>query len=172
VRSRALLAVGVLGLVLGAVVWRWARALYGYWGAVIALILFALSPNILAYTRLATPDIARAALLIAALFAWSRALHRQTLGALVVAGVVFGLALSTVFAALLLIPVFIFMAVGVSGHRGPLRIDRAGPLTRAVGALGRAPLGWLWSALAVLIVIGLLGGAVLAVAGVAILFLR
>lgn len=145
-----------LGLLLAAVVYRWAADLYGQWGGALALLLVALSPNILAYTRLATPDLPRAAFFVMALFAWSRYLHRGAAGWLLAAGVAFGLALAAGFAGLLLIPVFILAAVWVAGRRGPLPLGRPGT------ALARLPYGWLWTALAVLLVLAVLGGGVLA----------
>ncbi len=139
-----------LGLLLGALVWRWAADLYGRWGGTVALIITALSPNVLAFAGLATPDLPRALFFTAALFAWSRYLRRQTLGGLLLAAVVFGLALAGAFSSLLLIPVLIFTATWQAGRHDPLRLRGAGALSRLFDRLGGMPLGWLWSAVAVL----------------------
>lgn len=151
-----------LGLLLGALVWRWAADLYGRWGGTVALIITALSPNVLAFARLATPDLPRALFFVAALFAWSCYLRRQTLGGLLLAAVVFGLALAGAFSSLLLIPVLIFTATWHAGQNDPLRLRGAGALSRLFDRLGGAPLGWLWSAVAVL---GLTAAVSLLIAG-------
>ncbi len=43
-------------LALGWVVFVWSRRLYGTWGGILALTVFAFSPNLIAHARLITPD--------------------------------------------------------------------------------------------------------------------
>jgi hypothetical protein len=95
-----------LALLLGAVVWRWAKDLYGQHGAALALLLFAFSPNIIAHAGLATTDLGVAAFYVAALYAWVRFLRRRTPLRLLLAGILLGMALSAKFSALVLLPTF------------------------------------------------------------------
>ncbi|MCR4288284.1 MAG: glycosyltransferase family 39 protein, partial [Deltaproteobacteria bacterium] len=46
----------LLGALLGAYVFVWARELWGDWGAYLSLFLFVLSPDVLAHSSLATTD--------------------------------------------------------------------------------------------------------------------
>jgi 4-amino-4-deoxy-L-arabinose transferase-like glycosyltransferase len=150
-----------LGLLFGAVVWRWARDLYGPWAASLALALFALSPNVLAHTGLATTDLGVAAFYVATLYAWSRYLHKQSVRWLVVSGVLFGLAQSAKFSALLLIPTMGLMTLWFGWRAGAFKLKHAGGLSRAFERIGGWPLGWLWTALLALLLMGLLGAATL-----------
>ncbi|NDJ53321.1 MAG: phospholipid carrier-dependent glycosyltransferase, partial [Chloroflexi bacterium] len=67
-----------LGVLLGALLWRWAKEWYGPGGASLALALYALSPNLLAHTRLATTDLPVAAFYVATLYAWMRFLRQRS----------------------------------------------------------------------------------------------
>ena len=57
----------LLAVALGAVVYAWARGLWGAAGGAIALVLYAFSPTVLAHARLATADLYVTALLLIAL---------------------------------------------------------------------------------------------------------
>lgn len=92
-----------LAVLLGAVIWRWARDVNGPWGAAVALALAVLSPNLLAFARLATSDFAVAALFTMALFAWSRYARGPSPLKLISAGLLLGLALTAGFPAWLLL---------------------------------------------------------------------
>ncbi len=142
-----------VGMLLGALIWRWARESYGLWSGAIALGLFAFSPNILAHTRLATTDLGVAAFYVATLYTWTRFLHRRTTRWLVASGVLFGLAQAAKFSALLLLPTLGIMTLWIAwrtrsvAHQSPnwlMKIDRW-------------PLGWLWGALIALLLMGLIG---------------
>ncbi len=142
-----------LGLMLAALIWRWARELYGQRAATLALALMAFSPTILANSQLATTDLGVAAFYIAAVYAWARYLHRKTARWLLIAGVLFGLAQASKFSALLLIPTLGLMGLWAAFRHGSI-------LPRNVPALarrGEGRLGWLVSALISLLVVGLLG---------------
>ena len=109
-----------LALLLGAVVWRWARELYGWWAAVLALTLYASSPNVLAFAGLATPDLGTAALYIAALYTWGRLLISGRRRWFLLAALLLGLSLSISFVSLVLVPTFLLMALWAAGRRGRL----------------------------------------------------
>jgi hypothetical protein len=146
-----------LGLLLGAVVWRWAREDYGRWGAALALALYAFSPNVLAHTRLATTDLGVGAFYVMALYAWTRFLHRRTARWLITGGVMFGLAQASKYSALLLIPTLGVMTLWYAWRRGPLVLKGTGWPNRVFARLAARSPGWLWTALASLFLMGLVG---------------
>lgn len=104
-----------LGLLLAAVVGRWAGQMAAGWGlgrgavsaaGLIALGLVALDPNILAHTRLVTTDLGLAAGAALGGYTLWRFLRRPSLPAALVAGVGLGLLQNTKFTALLFLPLF------------------------------------------------------------------
>ncbi len=101
-RGRA--ATLVLSLLTGLLLFRWGRQLYGEGGALCALALYALSPNILAHARLVTVDLGFAALsLLAAHACWRCAAAPGRLRAAWM-GIAIGLALLAKHSALVLLP--------------------------------------------------------------------
>lgn len=146
-----------LGMLLGAVVWRWAWDVYGPWSAVLAQGLYAFSPNILAYTQLATPDLGVAAFYIVALYSWGRFLHRQRRYWLIISGIALGSALASGYTALLLIPTLVLMTLWYTWRRGPLIINN----NQLWVILSTWPLGRLWTGLAALLLVGAIGLGVL-----------
>lgn len=104
-----------LGLLLAAVVGRWARQMAAGWVAgrhaagaagLIALALVAFDPNILAHTRLVTTDLGLAAGAALAGYTLWRFLRRPSLSSALVAGLGLGLMQNTKFTALLFVPLF------------------------------------------------------------------
>lgn len=81
----------VLALVLGALVFGFARELYGERGGLLALALYVLSPNILAHARLGTQDIGMAMLLFASAWSFWRLLVEPAAGRLLLCGTLIGL---------------------------------------------------------------------------------
>ncbi len=92
-----------LMLLLGAITWRWARDIGGAWSALLALGLFAFSPNILAYGRLATLDLANATFWIGGLWCWSRYLLRRKTGRAAACAALLGLSIANGFPPLIAI---------------------------------------------------------------------
>jgi hypothetical protein len=82
----------VLALLLGVLVMEWARRLYGWRAALVAVFLFSFSPAMLAHGHLVTLDLAGALGFTATAFAIWRMLGRPTWGAALVAGAILGLA--------------------------------------------------------------------------------
>jgi hypothetical protein len=121
----ARLPIIMLGTLLGAFVFRWAREAYGLKAGLLAAGLYAFTPNLLAHTRLVTTDLAVTACTFIALYAFWRYL-RQPFGELRTrpsswrfwqAGLGFGLALAAKLSALLLIPVTGLLVLLESGRR-------------------------------------------------------
>ncbi len=94
----------LLGLLLGAVTARWAKDLFGWRGALVALALHALSPNLLAHSALATTDLPVAAFYVFTLYRWHRYSQTPTLPNALLTGLMLGCALAAKFNALLLLP--------------------------------------------------------------------
>ncbi len=101
----------LMSALLGVLLWRWSRQLYGETGGLVTLILSLFSPIILANSRLATPDIVLALTTAAALYFFHRYLLQPSLKRLLASGALLGLALLSKFTALLLIPTFLFVFV-------------------------------------------------------------
>ncbi len=94
-----------LGLVLSALVCRWAGELFGRWAGLAALFLCTFDPNILAHSSLITTDMAVTCLACAACYTFSRWLAQPTSGRLLLAGLTLGLAWGAKLSALILLPV-------------------------------------------------------------------
>jgi len=139
-----------LGLVLVALVFRWAGCRWGPWGGLVAAAFCALDPNILAHTRLSTTDLGGSCFIFLAAYALWRALRRpswlRTLGS----GLAFGLALSAKLSNLLFGPIFALAVLAdalVGGYGNPLYSGGRNRLSRVVRYLA------LW---AVTVLLGLL----------------
>jgi len=108
-RGRAMIA--LLGVVLGGLVFAWARRLVSPIGAWISLLLFAFSPTLLAHGALVTSDMAAALFFTAAVGAIWVVLHRLTpwtlLGGAALAAGVF----LSKFSAPVLVPIALVMAI-------------------------------------------------------------
>jgi len=97
-------AILALGMVLSALVCRWAGELFGRWGGLAALFIITFDPNILAHSGLVTTDLPVTCLTYAACYAFSRWLKRPTGGRLLLAGLTLGLAWGAKLSALILLP--------------------------------------------------------------------
>lgn len=97
-------AIPALGLLLAALVSRWAGELFGREAGLAALFLCTFEPNILAHSGLMTTDLAVTCTACGACYTFSRWLDRPTGARLLLAGVTLGLALGAKLSALLLLP--------------------------------------------------------------------
>jgi hypothetical protein len=96
-----------LSLLLGFFVFRWASELYGIESGLFSLLLYAFSPNILAHSRLATPDLGIACFMFLACYRLWKFGSRPSAGNLLLAGFTLGLALISKFSAVFLLPVYL-----------------------------------------------------------------
>ena len=146
------LPVVALGVLLGLLVWHWARRLYGEEAGLVALAGCAFCPSLIAHAHLATTDVAFALAATSALYLAQRWLESPSLPALLAAGGALGLAQLTKFSAVLLYPVLLALALAalVRGERFPPWPPRRG-----------AAAGGLTGSLASLALIGLVSLAVL-----------
>lgn len=124
----------LVGVLLGALIYRWAADLvrHGRKGwALLALTLFSFDPNMLAHAAVAATDLGAAAGIVGALFAfwrWARSAPDPRLGRALGAAVALGIALGTKNTALMLGPVAAVLLV------------RAWPRARATRYLAQAGL--------------------------------
>jgi hypothetical protein len=93
-----------LVVILGAVIYRWAKDIDGRVGGLLALTLFAYDPNILAHGRLISSDTVPTLLFTLCLFLYYRALRRRNLLYLLGAAAVLWLALLSKPTAPILLP--------------------------------------------------------------------
>ena len=128
----------LLGVLLGALVWRWAHALFGPWSGVLALALYSFCPNMLAHAHLVTTDVATGLGMFAATYCFWRYLTSPTRGRLLVAATVFGAAQLTKATALFLVPMFalILLVRAVRGVRRQRQTAGTG-WNETVATLGR-----------------------------------
>lgn len=142
------LPVVALGVLLGLLVWHWARRLHGEEGGLVALAGCAFCPSLIAHAHLATTDVACALAVAGALYLAQRWLERPRLPALLAAGAALGIAQLTKFSAVLLYPILLVLAAAAlaRGERFPLLRSRHGRSTAA-------DLAWSLASLAVLAVV-------------------
>jgi hypothetical protein len=106
----ARLPIILVGMLLGAILARWAREGGGRSAQGVVLFLFALSPNILASASLATTDLTITTAYAAVVFTWWRFWQRPTRGRWLWAALSLGLALGAKLTALLLLPITLLLA--------------------------------------------------------------
>jgi 4-amino-4-deoxy-L-arabinose transferase-like glycosyltransferase len=154
--GRAVMA--LFGVAVGAMVFAWARSLFGRAGAFVSLTLCVFCPNLLAHGGLITSDMAATAGFLAAMLAWWRLAHRITAGRVVLAGAALGALALAKFSAVMFLPMLAVMLV--------VRLARRAPLPVQLGAAPRSVRGWRQAAVlcaaggaAALIAIGLLWAA-------------
>src|SRR4029078_7131805 len=101
----------LLSCALGVVIFLFARDLFSKRVAVIAVLLFALEPTVLAHGRIVHTDMP--ALLVYLLFflVLRRYFHQRTIKRAIVLGLVSGIALTTKFSMIVLIPVLVILSI-------------------------------------------------------------
>jgi hypothetical protein len=112
-----MVAVGVL---LGGFVYAWSHALYGPRAAMLAVFLYAFCPNVLAHTRLITPDIAVSAFSFVTVYLLWRFLREGRLRHALAGGICLGLALLSKYSGALLVPVAVALMLLWRTARGPV----------------------------------------------------
>ncbi|HEB01515.1 MAG TPA: glycosyltransferase family 39 protein, partial [Candidatus Portnoybacteria bacterium] len=101
----------LLMLLLGFYIFKWTRELFGRSVALLVLFLYSLSPTIITHGRFVTTDLAVAAGIFIATYYFIKYLQNPSKKNLLLAGIVFGLALLTKFSAFLLVPFFFFLII-------------------------------------------------------------
>ncbi|HMD60907.1 MAG TPA: glycosyltransferase family 39 protein [Opitutaceae bacterium] len=101
---------GLFAVALGALLWAWARSLFGPAGGMVSLLLFVMDPTILANGALMTSDTATALFLAGSTWAIWALLGRLTPGRLLLSAILVGALLLTKVSALLIGPVALLLA--------------------------------------------------------------
>jgi 4-amino-4-deoxy-L-arabinose transferase-like glycosyltransferase len=119
------------------VVFAWTRRLFGDAAGVIALFFFALQPTVLAHAGLATTDMAAAATIIAALYAFARWQEEPSVARAAILGVAIAAAVASKFSAI------VFLAAGGAAllAAGRARAGSPRPLVQLLVALAVAIAG-------------------------------
>lgn len=122
-----------LGLLLGLGIYAWTREVAGPAGAIGALLLYTVEPNILAHARLVNTDFGVTVFFFLAVFALYRLVHRISAVRVLGVGLALGLALLTKLSALVLPPLLLLLAVAAwsPGHRIECRLPGVAPRTLA-----------------------------------------
>ena len=92
-------------LALGWVVFCWSRRLYGDWGGILSLAVFAFSPNMIAHARLITPDMTLTLMTVLSGYRLWRLAESPGRRQSLLAGLCLGLLLLSKHTALALIPI-------------------------------------------------------------------
>lgn len=102
---------GLLMVALGALVWHWARRLFGPPGGMVALLLFVTSPTILANGALMASDATAALFFLAATFAAWSTVHRITVANVLGSSLLMGGLFLSKMSAVLIIPISLILVV-------------------------------------------------------------
>jgi hypothetical protein len=121
------LPIVALGLLMGLIVYLWARDLYGAAAGVVALTFFAFNPTLIGHSHIVTADVGAATFLVLALYTFYRWSLQPTATRLLVAGLALGVAQLAKTTAVLLYPILLLLLVIalVRGER---------PVARRLGA--------------------------------------
>jgi len=114
--ERARIATIALSIILGLLVFLWAKKIYGPGSGLFALFLYSLDPNILAHASLATNDLGAALFICLALYFLARLLKSPNAINLFLAAFFLGLAQLSKHSAILLYP-FYLLALFAAFHR-------------------------------------------------------
>jgi hypothetical protein len=113
---RARFMVVLLGVALGILLFCWVREWLGAAPAIVALILYAMEPNIAAHSALVTTDLGVTCLMFGAVYFLWRTMRRRSTGNAAGFVVCVALALVTKFSAVVLLPLAALL-LAVAAHR-------------------------------------------------------
>lgn len=100
------LPIMLLSVLLGYLVFRWARELYGNKAASLAVVLYAFDANIIAHSRYVTTDLGVAFAFFLHLYVLWKFINTPNWKTLFYSGLTFGVVLVTKFSAALLVPIY------------------------------------------------------------------
>ena len=119
---RARFMIVLLGILLGALVFWWARELFGFGVAVCVLTLFTLEPNLMAHSSLVTTDLGITCFVFGSVYFLWRVTQDFRAGNLISLTLCFAGAMLTKFSCLMLIPiVLVLLVIYVAKERQFLR---------------------------------------------------
>lgn len=100
-----------LGVILGLLAFMWTKELFGQWPGLVALLLYAFNPNLIAHAQLTTSDVGFALFFFLALFTFYRVITRPSWPRLFSAGLSLGLAMAAKFSAIILLPIYFVIVI-------------------------------------------------------------
>jgi 4-amino-4-deoxy-L-arabinose transferase-like glycosyltransferase len=138
--AQKVLSLGRMGTIVFAglfliLVFLYARYLFGFWAAIIALVLAVSEPTLTAHAALVTTDMAVSAGVLAAVFLLDRYLRTRTKGALALAGIGVGLSLSTKHSGVIVVPIVMAVTIADEWLRGNKTGGRARHVLNTTAAL-------------------------------------
>ncbi len=145
--ARARAAISVFALALCLLVWIVARRMFGIGAAVIATVLLAFDPNLIAHGALVTTDTVVAFTLFFAVYAFYLWMSNRSPAWLLLAGVAAGLTLVAKHSGVIIGPILILLAVAEARLAEPERRSRWRRAVRnllATALIGAIAFGVLW----------------------------
>ncbi|HUJ09562.1 MAG TPA: glycosyltransferase family 39 protein [Verrucomicrobiae bacterium] len=118
---RARFMIVLLGVLLGGLLFWWARALFGFGTAVCVLVLYTLEPNLMAHSGLVTTDLGFACFFFGSVYFLWRLTRDFGAGDLVGLTIFFAAAMLTKFSCLLLIPILVVLLTAYAAQSGQWR---------------------------------------------------
>ncbi len=115
----------VLSLLLGLLVYAWAREMSGPGAGAFALFLYSFCPTVVAHSTVVTPDIGASLFIALSVYCMWRYMKRPDASRLIAAGITLGLALLSKFNALALVPLFGCLLLMRPGSGGLVRKVRS-----------------------------------------------
>ena len=102
-----------IALILGFFLWKWTNELYGSFAALFALFLFTFSPNILAHSRLITPDLAISCFNFISVYYLWKVIKENKWSNILLCSLFLGCALLSKYSAVLLFPIYFVLSAFV-----------------------------------------------------------
>ncbi len=99
----------LLSLLLGLYIFKWSKELFGTIPGLIALLLYCLSPNIIAHSRYVTTDIGVSAFFFITIYYFYKFLKYNKLNFLIAGSIFLGFSLASKFSAVFIIPILIIL---------------------------------------------------------------
>lgn len=109
----ARMTIVMLGVLLGFFLFQWTKELLGWWPAFFALVLYSFNPNIIAHSQVTTSDIGFCLFFFLAIYTFYRLVTNPSRLRLLAAGLTFGLAMASKFTAIILLPVYFVILIGL-----------------------------------------------------------
>lgn len=116
----ARLMIALVSCALAALVFCWARSLFGERGGMIALVIAVFCPHLLAHAGLATSDLVAAAGFTVATLMWWRLLHQVSWTRVLSAGLATGVLALAKFSAVIFAPIAVVLLLARLFRRAPL----------------------------------------------------
>jgi hypothetical protein len=128
-----------LGMMLGGMVFLFARKLAGPGGGILALLFYIFCPNILAHSQLVTTDLAITLFIFCSVYAFYLLTCRITMKRILLLGIFLGLAFTTKLSSLILLPCLALLGI-LAIYKQP-RLPASPVVNRLIAPLRRIGFG-------------------------------